>query len=225
MIVHHHDPRRQGHGLDLIVRHHHHRGRQAAAELRQFATGAQAQRRIETRQRFVHQQQVGLLDQRPPQRHALLLAAGEFGRALVEEGFDGEDSGDIGNAGGDFIGGDAHIAQAESQIFTDRHMGIEGVILEHHGDATVAGRFVVDGAAIQPDFAAIDRFQSGDQAQQGGLAAAGRPEDNEEFAALDGQRKVLENADIVIRLDDMAKLKPLTVRTHSALYPPLLSRA
>ncbi len=63
--------------------------------------------------------------------------------------------------------------------------------LRHVADAALLGRHVqvVAGhaAAVDFDAAAIRAFEAAQQTQQGGLAAAGRSEQREQRAALDGE--------------------------------------
>jgi hypothetical protein len=62
-----------------------------------------------------------------------------------------------------------------------RHVRVERVVLEHHGDVAVARLELVDDApadGISPG----DRLQPRDHAQQGGLAAARRADDDDELA-------------------------------------------
>ena len=49
----------------------------------------------------------------------------------------------------------AHL-QAEAEVLAHRHVRVERVVLEHHGDVAVARRVVVDHAAVDGDLAARD---------------------------------------------------------------------
>ena len=61
-------------------------------------------------------------------------------------------------------------------------MGIERIVLEHHGDVAL-GRFqVIDHTRANRNLAVADFFQPGDHAQQGGFAAARGADDDDEFA-------------------------------------------
>ena len=59
------------------------------------------ERGVEVAERLVEQEDQRLLDQRPPERHALLLAAGQLGRLAVEQVADVEHLGDGRDALGD----------------------------------------------------------------------------------------------------------------------------
>ena len=63
----------------------------------------------------------------------------------------------------------------------------DGIVLEHHTDITLVGFQIVDDLVIETDFAAVHTVESRDHAQQGGLAAAGRPQQCKEFTGLNFQ--------------------------------------
>ena len=62
-------------------------------------------------------------------------------------------------------------------------------MLEHHGDA---GDRLFDALVADPDFAGIVRQQAVDATQQRGLAAAGRPDDGDDFTLGDVEIDVAE---------------------------------
>ena len=64
--------------------------------------------------------------------------------------------------------------QAERHVLDHRHVRIERVVLEHHGDVAVLRRHVVDDVAADGDLAAGDVLQARDHAQRRRLAAARR---------------------------------------------------
>jgi hypothetical protein len=82
---------------------------------------------------------------------------------------------------------------------------IQGVGLEHHGDAPVRGRQDVDDLPADGDLAGIRILQSGDDAQQGGLAAAGGPDEDHELAIRDVEIDALQNLGRPKRFANAAK--------------------
>jgi hypothetical protein len=70
--------------------------------------------------------------------------------------------------------------------------GQEVGVLEHHADLRVR---LVHGLAIEQDAAAGQLVQAGHRPEQGGLAAAGRPEHADQLAVPDLHRVVLERVD------------------------------
>src|SRR6056297_92265 len=63
-------------------------------------------------------------------------------------------------------------------------MRIERVILEHHGDVAVHRLEIIGAGAADAQFALGDRLQPRYHAQQGGLSAARRPDDDDKLAIL-----------------------------------------
>ncbi len=64
-------------------------------------------------------------------------------------------------------------------------MRVERIVLEHHGAAAIGGIDVIDDLVVDADFARGDRFQSRDHAQEGRLATARGPDDDDELAVVD----------------------------------------
>jgi hypothetical protein len=79
------------------------------------------------------------------------------------------------------------MLQRKGDILAHRHMRIKGVGLEHHRQPALGGRHLGGVTAVDLDLAARHILQPRDQAQQGGLAAAGRADEDHELAVLDGQ--------------------------------------
>jgi hypothetical protein len=75
--------------------------------------------------------------------------------------------------------------QAEGDVLVDRQIGIERVVLEHHGDVAILRAELVDHAPADRDHAGIRLLQAGDCAQQGALAAAGGADQHGELAGRD----------------------------------------
>src|SRR5207245_11600423 len=72
-------------------------------------------------------------------------------------------------------------------VLADVHVRVERVVLEHHGHVALGGPQCRDLALADPEPARVRRLQPGEQAQQRRLAAAGRTEQDEAFAGLDGE--------------------------------------
>src|SRR5262249_8789204 len=71
---------------------------------------------------------------------------------------------------------------------------IERIGLEHHGKPPVRCRDLVDALAADLDLAGARLFESGDQAEQGRLAAAGWPDEHDEFAVFDFEVDAMDDA-------------------------------
>ena len=78
----------------------------------------------------------------------------------------------------------AHL-QAKSHILPHRHVRVQRVILEDHGDVAFAGCDLIHKAIADIDFAAAGFFQPGDHPQRGRLAAPAGANQHHEFAIGD----------------------------------------
>ena len=85
--------------------------------------------------------------------------------------------------------------QTESDVVKHVHVAEEGVVLEHETDFALAhmlGGYVL---AVKENLAAVGVFQSGDDAQERGFAAAGRAEQGNEFAGGDVEVDVFQRVE------------------------------
>src|SRR5690554_2216708 len=72
-------------------------------------------------------------------------------------------------------------------------MGKERIVLEHRVNGALFGRNVGQGAAVQQDLAAIRIFETGNQAQDSGFAATGRPQQRQELTVVNVQADMVES--------------------------------
>ncbi|MCY1232780.1 hypothetical protein D9M72_452940 [compost metagenome] len=148
---------------------------------------------VERRQRFVEQQEFRPGDDGAGQRHALLLAAGELARPAAFHAFQSYHL----QGGGDLFTarrlGDARDFQRIGDVFADRHVRKQRIVLEDRVDRAAVGRPVGDVLAVDEDRAAVEFDETADRLQQRGLAAAGRPEQGQEFVAADVEIDAVES--------------------------------
>src|SRR5690606_29306019 len=85
----------------------------------------------------------------------------------------------------DLIARHALEPQRVGHVPEDVHVRIERVGLEYHRDAALRRRDVVDHAAVDLDRARRDGLEARDAAEQRGLAAAGRSDEDDELAGFD----------------------------------------
>ena len=157
-----------------------------------------AQLLVQRAQRFVHQHQGGVEHQRARQGDALLLAARKLCGTAADEGahlHHVQSARDFHLALG--LGHAAHF-QREGQVFADRHMRKQGIILENHADPALVRRHLVDRAAPQADLAVGGRLEAGKHHQAGGLAGPRRPEHRQELALGDGQVQLFDDQGFAI---------------------------
>ena len=74
-------------------------------------------------------------------------------------------------------------------------MGIQRIVLEHHGDIPVLGRNVVHQLAVDIQLAAGDLLQTRYHAQGGGFTAAGWSYQHDKLVILDVEIKVMNGKD------------------------------
>ena len=65
----------------------------------------------------------------------------------------------------DFDRAVAEILQGKGHVLVDRHVGIEGVVLEHHCHIAILRLEIVDHLVPDENLALVDFFQAGDQPQ------------------------------------------------------------
>ena len=161
-----------------------------------LAAHADAQLGVEIGQGLIEQEDLGIAHDGPAHGDALALAARKCRRAcaarysvrfrtaaaalhaLVDQ----------------LLVGSAH-AQRKRHVFRHRHMRIERIALEHHGDVARLGRQVGDVAPVDGDGPGGHCLQPGEQAQQGRFAATRRPDQDQEFAVGDGKIDVVQHLD------------------------------
>jgi hypothetical protein len=194
--VHHDQLVRQGHRLDLVVGHIDGGHAQGALQLLDLDPHLDAQLRVEVRERLVEKEHLRLPDDGAAHGDALALPAGELPRTPGQERLDGEDPGRLLDAAVDLVLRCPAVAQAVGDIVVDAHVRVERVVLEHHGDVPVGRLDLVDHPAADGDLPRGDGFESGDHAQQGGLAAAGGAHEDTEATVGDIDVDAFHGVDI-----------------------------
>ena len=131
---------------------------------------------------LVHQQNAGPEQERGGNRYPLLHPAGELGRVFLLRALQAHLLQPFLGAVEAFGAGDASKLQAEGDIVNHGQVRQQRVFLVHQ--PAVRARFG-HRLALHQHLAAGGwevRFQAGDNAQQGGLAAAGWADDGDQFA-------------------------------------------
>lgn len=129
----------EGHGLGLIVGHHDEGRVHPVAQLCELHARTHPERRVEVRERLVQQEELRLFDDRPADGDPLPLAARQLRRLSVQLRFDLQHPGGLQHAPADLSLGDAGVAQTKGHVVAHRHVRVERIVLEDHGDAPVAG--------------------------------------------------------------------------------------
>src|SRR5690606_7280208 len=141
------------------------------------------------------------------QRHALALAAGQLvGIAPFEPGqlhqveqFEG--------AAADFAGRRAGRTRAhlepEGDVFQDRHVAEQGIVLEHEADIALLHALFGGVLVAEEDAAGRGPLEPGNEAQQGGLAGAGRAQQRNQLARDNIQRHIVQGRKAIEFLADV----------------------
>jgi hypothetical protein len=136
-------------------------------------------------QRLVKQEHLRPVDQRPRQRHPLLLAAGQLlGLAFLIPGqphhFER-----LGDAPADFAAVNLLHLESKGHILADGHVWEEGVALKDRVDGALKGRRLAHGAPVNQNLALGGQLKAGNHAQRCRLATAGRTQQRKKFAVAD----------------------------------------
>ena len=162
-----------------------HRGAQPLVESLDLRAHLDAQLGIQIRQRLVEQEDRRVAHDGPAHGDTLPLPAREMARQAVEQPGQAEDLRRGPHLPEDLLWPRLLQLQGEGHVLGHRHVRIERVVLEHHRDVAILGRHVVHHARADADRAARDGLQPGDHAQQSGLAAARRADEDDEGAVGD----------------------------------------
>ena len=175
---------------------------EAALQLGDLAAGLHPELRVEVGQRLVHQEDLRLPDDSPAHGDPLALAAGELLRLTVEQAFvEVEDARRLADPSVALVPGHAAHLQREAHVLRDGLARVQGVVLEDHRDVPVLRLDVADVAARDLDPAAVERFQAGQHAERGGLARAGRADQDHELAVLDVEVEHVDGGSDALRVD------------------------
>jgi hypothetical protein len=113
----------------------------------------------------------------------------------------------------------ARDLQGEGHVVVDRHVRVERVGLEHHGDAALDGRHVVDDHAVDLQRAAGDLLQPRDHPQKRGLAAARGADEDDQLALFDVEVDVAQHGDrAAVGLLDIGQFQIGHVPVSSRLF-------
>ncbi len=143
--------------------------------------------RVDRRERLVEQQDARLGGERPRERHALLLTAGQHRGRPVGDGAQADLFQQRGGAGAAPGSADAPQPQREGDVLGGAQVREQTWLLEDEADAAPVRRSTVDLDAVDEHRADRRHGQAGDRAKQRRLPGAGRPEQDCELAVGDVQ--------------------------------------
>ena len=203
-VMHDHDAVGERHRLDLIVGDVDGRGLQALMQFLDLGAHGDAKLGVEIRERLVEQENLRITHDRPAHGDALTLPAGELARITVEQKGKSENIGGSLHTLRDLTLRRAAQHEREAHIGGDRHVRVEGVVLEHHGDVALFRRHAIDHALADADFAGGDVLEPRDHAQKRRLAASRRSHQHDELAVVDQDVDAVDDLDRSKGLSDVA---------------------
>ena len=207
-VLHNDDAGAHGHGLGLVMGNIDEGRLQALMQLGDLGAHLHAELRVQVGERFVHQEDLRIADDRAAQRDALTLAAGERLRLAVEELLDAQNLRGLANELIDLVLRLLAQLQAEGHVVIDGHVRIERVVLENHRDIAILRRHVVHQTIADVQFAFRNLFKTRDHTERRGLAAARRTDQNDELLVLDIQAEVGNSGHVAgVNLVDVVKLQ------------------
>ena len=146
--------------------------------------------RVERPERFVHEQNARLRREGSGDRHTLLHASGKLSGIVVR--IPGQPD-DVQPLQRDVFGGVAILAdrfQPEHDVPADGQPGEERVLLKDHPAFRTGSD---DRFAVQQNFPGSRRLESGQNADQRRLSAAGGTDDREELPLMDLKRNIFQD--------------------------------
>src|SRR5450755_2167175 len=153
-----------------------------------------AQLQVERAQGLIEEQQRRLKHQAARNRNPLSLAAGEFINAFVRSSREPNPLEHGVRAATALILAHAATSKTKGDVLAHRHHREERELLKDHIHRAAIRRDRLHALATNLDIAAVGCDEARNHSQQRGLAAAGGPQDGEETAALDGERKIVDRA-------------------------------
>ena len=192
---------------------------------------------VEVGERLVEEQHPGLPAEGGTHRHPLSLPTGERPGLPLQELGQAEDGGRLADPPVNLRLGHPAELQREGHVPVHRHVWVERVALEHHGDVPVPRRQVGDRLAADADVTTGDVLEAGDHPEGGGLPAAGGPHEDHELPILDREVHPGHGGDLAEALlhpaeDDLGH-QPATARSFFSAssiaargaFPPLATSA
>ena len=145
---------------------------QFALQALQFNLHAVSELAVERAKGLIEKQHVGLDHDRPRKRHPLTLTARELGRKTRLEPRQLHARKRLAHRSPDCRPRLATHPQAIADVFGNRHVRKQRVVLKHQAYVSAMGGQRIDRAAVKPHLAAVAPHKTRERAQGGGLAAA-----------------------------------------------------
>ena len=197
-VLHDHDTVTEGHSLGLVVSNINERALDLVAQLNELGTHLVTKLGVQVGQRLVHQEDLRITHDGAADSDTLALAARKRLGLTVEVLGDTQDLGSGANLAVDLVLGDLLELKRKRHVLVHRHIGVQSIALEHHGNVAVLGRHVVDALAVDEHVTRSDVLQAGDHAHRRGLTAARRADENDKLLVVNGEVKVLHREHAIL---------------------------
>ena len=199
-LVHDNDPVRNRQRLFLVMCHEYCGNAKLALDVADFAAQADADFRIQCRQRLVQQQHTGPHCKCTRQRHPLLLPAGQFKRIAVAEIRQADQPEHLGHPLVDDTSRKSRHLETKGHILRHGQIRKQRIGLEHQTNIALAGTKPRDLLSLNADMPRRRRFKTRHHAQHRRLAAAGRAQQRHKLTLADIKIKVFDNTGFAERL-------------------------
>ena len=217
-VAQHGDALAERHRLDLVMRHVDRRHAETVVQTRELTAHRDAQLGIEVRERLVHEERLRLAHHRPAHRDALALAARELAGLAVEELLEPELRRDVPDPPGALRLRDLAQLEREPEVLADRHVRVQGVVLEDHRDVALARRTVGHVFVAEDDAPARHLLEPRDHPQQRRLPAPRRADEDHELAVGDLESHVVDRLDAAV--EDLRHVLDPDASRHSTATDP-----
>jgi len=136
-VLEHDDAVAHRHGFDLVVGDVDRGDAEFLLDAGDLGAHVHTELGVEVRQWLVHQEHFRRADQRTAHRDTLTLATGQVARLAVEVVLELQHLRSLLHPVRNLVFGDAGDLQRVRHVLADRHVWVQGVVLEHRRDVTV----------------------------------------------------------------------------------------
>ena len=168
-------------------------GAELAVKLLDLGAHLNPQLGIEIGQRFVEQEDLRFTHDRASHGDALALSARELRRLALQQGLEIEHARSLADAGVDLALRHPLELERKRHVLPHRHVRVERVALEHHGDVAALGREKVDEVPVDQDLAAGGLVEAGENTQERRFSASRGPDERDEFPVGDTNVDVFQD--------------------------------
>jgi len=195
-----------GEGLLLVMRDVEEGDVELALEALELELHLLSELQVQSPERFVEEQHLGVVAQRSGDGDALHLSTGELGGPATLEGGELDEGKDVRHAPDDLVLGDLAHLEPIGDVVEDRHVRKERIALEHGVDVALVGFAIGHVLAAQQDFPGRGLLEAADHTQRRGLTGARGAQYREELALEHVEVEVPHHMVVSVELVDVPYL-------------------